>query len=322
MNIYLVDNENGYQSYPLMLEFYKSDFSGLKVYPQGNSIYISSTASRGYTYQWYLNNDTLPVSTSTGLFNPLFGNYRIRASFNNQCDTTIEYKHIPVYDSIYYSCYANLQYISLSNYSFNWYTDKELTKLSASGSYNYVNITEKDTTFYIAQQKNGITYWQGVIHIRFPKLYKAKLTQRDNKLEVLPVQPNNSYTWTFNNKVLPDTTAICIPENDGLYTVIIRAGGCTTTLQHQFVRSALNDPASNRVELYPNPATNHLTISSLSPSHEALNIRLLSLSGQVVMSQQAVNLPQHLDISQLPAGVYMVEISGESGVKYEKMVKK
>ena len=136
------------------------------------------------------------------------------------------------------------------------------------------------------------------------------------------MQPNNSYTWTFNNKVLPDTTAICIPENDGLYTVIIRAGGCTTTLQHQFVRSALNDPASNRVELYPNPATNHLTISSLSPSHEALNIRLLSLSGQVVMSQQAVNLPQHLDISQLPAGVYMVEISGESGVKYEKMVKK
>jgi hypothetical protein len=68
-------------------------------------------------------------------------------------------------------------------------------------------------------------------------------------------------------------------------------------------------PKSDLKALYPNPTTGRLLIEVKTA--EQIDARLYGLTGQEVMQQQAAGKTLKLDLSSLPAGMYILSVNGE-----------
>lgn len=76
-----------------------------------------------------------------------------------------------------------------------------------------------------------------------------------------------------------------------------------------------------KVSVYPNPATNHLTIQNTSGMN--INVKLVSLYGQDLFSfPLAKSMSKDLDISNLSIGIYWLVCQSEGGlITTEKIIK-
>ena len=80
---------------------------------------------------------------------------------------------------------------------------------------------------------------------------------------------------------------------------------------------AIDDVAMQSVslQLYPNPATDRLMLSADMPVQ---CVQVFDMTGRMVMSSTGTEL----DVSALPAGLYMLRAMGETGVGSKKFIKK
>ena len=80
---------------------------------------------------------------------------------------------------------------------------------------------------------------------------------------------------------------------------------------------AIDDVAMQSVslQLYPNPATDRLMLSADMPVQR---VQVFDMTGRMVMSSTGTEL----DVSALPAGLYMLRAMGETGVGSKKFIKK
>lgn len=77
---------------------------------------------------------------------------------------------------------------------------------------------------------------------------------------------------------------------------------------------------TNDCRMYPNPATNNITIENLDGKAET--IAIYNLMGSCVLQEQLQNNSNTIDISSMPTGVYMVRLSGVAGTTQHKLIKK
>ena len=88
-------------------------------------------------------------------------------------------------------------------------------------------------------------------------------------------------------------------------------------------------PTDNGLAIYPNPADGTLTVESASPIRE---ITVYDLSGRVMMTMggngtasvettHALSLRQDINVSSLPAGIYLLRVVTEKGVETGRFVK-
>jgi hypothetical protein len=73
-----------------------------------------------------------------------------------------------------------------------------------------------------------------------------------------------------------------------------------------------------QITISPNPANGFIHFFGLA---EGLKVSLLSLSGQMLMSE-FVDADKRLDVSHIPAGMYFVKIEHKQAVRFEKVVLK
>lgn len=76
---------------------------------------------------------------------------------------------------------------------------------------------------------------------------------------------------------------------------------------------------ANAIQLYPNPAQDQVILDA---SLEMERISLVNLVGQTIMQVEENSVEQRLDISQLPAGIYMVRVETAEGLWISKLQKK
>lgn len=67
---------------------------------------------------------------------------------------------------------------------------------------------------------------------------------------------------------------------------------------------------------YPNPATDQLIVSG----NEMLRVEIISQTGEVVLSSEHLSDQETIDISHLPAGIYVVKMTGETSVVTKKLI--
>lgn len=90
-----------------------------------------------------------------------------------------------------------------------------------------------------------------------------------------------------------------------------------TVMKYDSVFVGINEQQESRLSLYPNPATDKITIESAKFG----NLSIMNLTGQKLISQQVSELKTVIDISSLPSGVYFVRLTNDKIVEGGKIIK-
>jgi len=83
---------------------------------------------------------------------------------------------------------------------------------------------------------------------------------------------------------------------------------------------------SNRLKVYPNPASGEVTVSLHGTEESSFVLQVVDLFGRNVVAKQVTasgnNLKEIVNISSLPAGIYVVQLKSETEVYREKVMVK
>ena len=113
---------------------------------------------------------------------------------------------------------------------------------------------------------------------------------------------------------------------------MIDANGCAGTDQVVVtVNQAIDDDNQSKNEtpgfdmaLFPNPASEFVTVSFVSENEEVAPINIFDMSGKLVQSmplEMAIGQNSlHLEIAHLPAGTYQVELRTAPQTQTQKLV--
>ena len=76
------------------------------------------------------------------------------------------------------------------------------------------------------------------------------------------------------------------------------------------------------VNIYPNPATNLLTIRSSSFHNEAVTVSVVNMLGETVQEEK-INYSNetNINIKNVCVGIYFLQLKSESGMAVQKFIK-
>jgi hypothetical protein len=106
------------------------------------------------------------------------------------------------------------------------------------------------------------------------------------------------------------------PRNSLLYSIALAGEGLP-----QQGRTVENGQTGMEVLLYPNPATNTITIQLQNNSSLSRHIYVCNHLGQVLVTVIAASKQQQLDISKLAPGIYFIRLEGTAGSSMRKFIK-
>jgi len=93
-----------------------------------------------------------------------------------------------------------------------------------------------------------------------------------------------------------------------------------TQIKHSNTRDINDAIAINKMLLYPNPATNILTINNSPRDGQLQSINIYSASGSLLLTKELIN-NNEINISDLPAGIYTVVINTSINSINSKFIK-
>src|SRR5690606_15201811 len=122
----------------------------------------------------------------------------------------------------------------------------------------------------------------------------------------------DSYQWMIAGQpIIGAAGASYQPDTIGSYSVMVTdSNGCVGTssaYQVNELHSGVKSLQAQEIAIYPNPATNEVYIHG----PKGISVLLRGMDGRVIYRKERVEV---LNISQLPAGLYYLQIFGEDGL--------
>nr|WP_294861220.1 T9SS type A sorting domain-containing protein [uncultured Fluviicola sp.] len=151
----------------------------------------------------------------------------------------------------------------------------------------------------------------------------------ENNLTLSAEVSGAAYQWIncdLGNSPIPGATNQSFsPSVNGNYAVIITQNGCSDTSSCTSIFSLHLSESVKGTDwsIYPNPAYESVKLVSEEPL-ENYSIQVLSLNGDIVPVNRIGNNSAktiEMNISQLPDGVYLVQVTSEKGNNYLKFIK-
>lgn len=141
-----------------------------------------------------------------------------------------------------------------------------------------------------------------------------------DSLGMISSTPAVSYEWYYNNALLPDTTMVIDPMNNGgnYYVVADIGAGCTFQSNTIAVSgTGISElTAENEVVLFPNPAHQVMTVSLGSAYQgETTALDVYDLTGRLMLSFDSVPSALQMDTSDLPSGQYRLTVSQNGSIQ-------
>jgi hypothetical protein len=95
------------------------------------------------------------------------------------------------------------------------------------------------------------------------------------------------------------------PMSSGRYSIGITFKGCTYFSDCMSVTlSSTNESSDQNIEIFPNPVVDYLQVLSIDIGQ----IRIMSVAGNILMTNDLVSGNQNIDVSRLPSGTYFAVI--------------
>jgi len=148
-------------------------------------------------------------------------------------------------------------------------------------------------------------------------------TCADGSATAYPLNGIPPYTFVWQTNPI-QTTQTATGLSNGYYSFCITDSTGCSGCDSAWVSTTLginNSPESSSFKFYPNPAIDHLTIVSpiINPGTE---IRILNLLGEVEYFSTLTKLKTDIDLSGLPNGVFIIQLSAsENKVICKKFIK-
>ena len=139
--------------------------------------------------------------------------------------------------------------------------------------------------------------------------------------------PSLEYQWQKDGVALTGETSYLLEiAAEGNYTVTVTnpGNGCESTsevLEVSLVPTSANLNETGKIEVFPNPVTNHLHIKVLSSDSEN-RIRLFNSKGAVVFSENSKSNKLSVSTRNFPAGIYLLRITSDSDLFTKKIIVK
>jgi len=139
-----------------------------------------------------------------------------------------------------------------------------------------------------------------------------------------------TYQWYYNGVAISGATNpnYVYTQNGNYYVEVSNSNGCTTvsaiiTITDVGVEE-LNEYLS--MNIYPNPASEQITIDLYSLKQENYKLQLMNVSGQVIYAEtinlNSTTVKTQIDLSTYPQGIYLIQLSNQENVYSRRVIKK
>lgn len=291
---------------------------------------VTLTSSSASSYQWSTGaNDTLQsITVSTS------GSYSVTVSNGFGC-LAQAIQNVTVYalppidaglnDSTCLSVNANLQ--ATGGVSYIWHPG---TSLSDSTIANPIAGPTVTTTYtVIGTDAGGCSNTDSVTITVLGNPSVPMIVKGNDTLYCTPAT-YTSYQWYYNGSPISGATnpIYVYTQNGNYYVEVSNSLGCSTVSTVTTVTDVGVEELNNYLSLsiYPNPANEFITIDLYSLKQDVYKLQLMNIAGQVMYAENLnLNLPfikKQIDLSALPQGIYLIQLSNEEGVYSKRIIKK
>jgi hypothetical protein len=91
-------------------------------------------------------------------------------------------------------------------------------------------------------------------------------------------------------------------------------------MKYDSVYVGINESQESRLLVYPNPATDKITIK-IAEGQAPSQLSMMNLNGEEVLTCSLIKPKTQIDISNLPSGVYFVRLTSDRTAEVGKFVK-
>lgn len=172
------------------------------------------------------------------------------------------------------------------------------------------------------------------------KMWVKYLPQNGDSLHVIAYTKHNmtpvAYASFGTGETMSDYTEITVPFDNPFTTcdsicIVVFSGGFNTnlttelyvddvTLSYAQDSTGIQDHNSQSVAIYPNPATNYVTINPAN--QQVYQYQMMDLTGKVVRSQAKVSGKVTIDTRSMAPGIYMLRMNQNGATTTRKVVVK
>lgn len=137
----------------------------------------------------------------------------------------------------------------------------------------------------------------------------------NNGVDLTTNAVGTGYRWFMNGEELPDQTSATIANaGSGSYYVIVTSGLCAKqSSPTEFLVTGLGEGITSDLIVSPNPAQRRIVVTAPEPI-ELSTVRLSTATGQAfrIPMTSVSDRSVEMDISELVAGLYLVQVNGQT----------
>ena len=205
--------------------------------------------------------------------------------------------------------------------SWRWYLDDQLVSEEQNPSLDFTELRNYDLRLEVSEHETNVESFRRTIETIENDLAENEILLSGNQL--VSRVPAESYQWYLDGQQLDGESnrTLNVVGREGVFFVVGDNGTCTRkSPEFEFrVTSSDEDLFDSEYHLYPNPATEALTIEVQSAYTGVVDISMLDLSGRKVYNQSSnkngFQLKQSINTNDLPNGLYLVRIrQGQSDI--------
>ncbi|WP_223605875.1 S8 family serine peptidase [Chryseobacterium sp. OSA05B] len=200
--------------------------------------------------------------------------------------------------------------------SISWYDRKGTVQTSSSD----LNSTKKrlinDLDLRIVNSSNGTIYYPWALTSRSTNDKRDNNSDNFERIDA-GILPAGQYAVTIKHK----GTLTGGSQN---YTLIVTGkanAGTTVKTSSGKVNSSKEITMDNLTSIYPNPAKNEINVNLGTKASTSLTLNVFDVSGKQILTQRAVDGRNKIDISDIPAGSYILSVQGGKEKISHKFIK-
>ena len=219
------------------------------------------------------------------------------------------------------------------NITYNWYRNGTLIRSGSVSEFNIANAALIHSADYVAEIIGSCgSVTSSVIRVRVIPLTNITYVTRDTTvlfgndahLKVYAEGHDLIYKWLKDNDVLPLNTSDLLLEsananNIGVYQAIV-TGTCGTEVSNNFYVYVEREAGLPDLDIYVWPTLTQNELNIALSTDESYDIRIFTTLGRLIKYQRNCRYVTTLDVTAMPKGIYIINVSANSLTKSQKFV--